>query len=142
MMEAERQVKSVCADATARGGVLVFFPSYMAMESTAERWKSTGMFDTLKHAIGSIIIEPKGGSNAKAKAVESTKIPSSGPSSNNSNNAFMVPARREHATSANGEDGEDDNFATVVDEFNNAIKKYHSCLLLAVCRYELKYILA
>ncbi len=125
MMEAERQVKTIASDATSKGGILVFFPSYTSMESTVDRWKATGMFDTLKHSIGGIIVEPKG--NVKAKVVESNKP------LNVASTPFMAPPSRSQRN-RNSDDLEDENFVTVVDEFNNAIRKFNSCLLLAVCR--------
>jgi hypothetical protein len=46
-----------------RGGVLIFFPSYAVMEAASARWKETGVYERLRGAVGSVLMEPRGSGN-------------------------------------------------------------------------------
>lgn len=133
MGNAEMRVKQDRLDGTVKGGVLVFFPAYASMDNTVERWKQCGLFETLKSEIGSIIVEPKG--NAKVVTEVSHKHANAARGAGSS--SFMLAS---HGSSSNtggrnrSADPEDEGFSGIVDEFNNAIDKFGSCLLLAVCR--------
>jgi hypothetical protein len=114
---------------SAKGGILVFFPSYHIMESTVERWKFTGVYDKLKSAIGYIIVEPKGSSGKNANQNDNN----SSSSTNNPKKNFMLEGSVSKPNKAKNEP-EDEAFNGIINEFDNAIAQIGSCLLLAVCR--------
>jgi hypothetical protein len=116
-----------------RGGVLVFFPSYAVMESAVARWKETGVYERLRAAVGSVLMEPRGSGNTNIgdnKAYQSK----TGPRGN-----FMTSGGGVVAKAKSLPDDEDDEqggaeFRTIVGQFEHAIKTYGGCVLLAVCR--------
>jgi hypothetical protein len=130
-----------------RGGVLIFFPSYAAMESTCARWRESGVYDRLRSAVGSVLMEPKGSSSAAnnsapQKVGAGMRYSTSGGVTYGNNasasNNFMFSGGKK-AKSAAGDD--DDNaeeggaeFRSIVGQFEHAIKTYGGCVLLAVCR--------
>lgn len=131
-MEADNSSGSVSLTtkkSSAKGGVLVFFPSYSIMENTIERWKFSGIYDKLKSAIGYIIVEPKG-SGSSVSINDKTKASSSDKGKNP--NSFMIGDS--YRTTKKVQDAEEESFNSIVSEFDNAIARVGSCLLLAVCR--------
>ena len=131
MASTEMKLRQERVEASCKGGVLVFFPAYAAMDSTIERWKQCGLFETLKADIGSIITEPKG--NAKPVTEVSSKTTGFQQRAGAGSSSFMLNTGS-MSRNRNNADPEDEGFSGIVDEFNNAIDKYGSCLLLAVCR--------
>ena len=126
-------MKRESPEATTQGGVLVFFPTYTVMENIIARWKTKGIFDTLKHELGSIVVESRG--SGKAEVVKSSKTLSSDSSSTRSK-MFHFGGNNNESKKVNPseDDVEEEQLATVVQEFEDALKKYKRCLLLAVCR--------
>ena len=128
-----------------RGGVLIFFPSYGVMETIATRWKETGVFDKLRAAVGSILMEPKGSGNTTIGSNNNTynNKKSSNYNSNNTSNTiqqpnFMLSGGTSKSKSLTTEEDEGESsaeFRNIVGQFEHSIKTYGGCVLLAVCRY-------
>lgn len=123
------------------GGVLVFFPTYSVMESTVERWKQTGIFDSLRSTIGSIIVEPRGSVGVKSNNSSSRVYMSETKSLayDNSSSLFSLGTTQKNKfktpnPSSNNNDNEDQIFNSIISDFESSIKKWGSCLLLGVCR--------
>jgi hypothetical protein len=113
---------------SAKGGILVFFPSYAQMDGVIERWKYTAMYDKLKLAVGYIVVEPKGsGAPSQQKRQQPLKeqkqLEKLGFMSDNS------------YAKQNSDVPEDEGFGGIISEFESAVASAGSCLLLAVCRY-------
>lgn len=106
-----------------KGGVLVFFPSYASMESVAERWKATGLYDQLKATMGNVLMEPKGSINTAATVVSSAAP---------TNRSFMAHTTSSAESAAGSE--ANDSMKGIVGQFDAIILKHNVCLLLAVCR--------
>lgn len=112
------------------GGRLVFFPSYTLMDSMLERWKETGIFENLRACCGAVVVE--------VRAAKSRSSASASSSSSNRQRTSAPAATSKAKSVATDEDGDsDDERATlenVVSEFDTALRRHSSCLLLAVCR--------
>ena len=107
-----------------KGGVLVFFPSYVTMENLMERWKVNGIIDELKALVKSVIIEPKENIFTKdTTPIVTTK---------QKNDNFMSSSK---ITKQGGSDNADgDAMKGLIGSFESAISKFGGCVLLAVCR--------
>ena len=127
-----------------RGGVLLFFPSYTAMEAAVQHWTSTGLLERLKRVMGSVVMEPRGGEASQKKGTanssgsgwgrrpygrgEGTVQPTAG-------FATTTSAGHSSVTKSVGEEGDEDRVVSgVVAEFESAIRTFGKCLLMAVCR--------
>lgn len=125
-----------------RGGVLIFFPSYAAMESTCARWRDSGVYDRLRSAVGSVLTEPKGSGNATNSANNANSNGARRASTSTGSTAttagFMVSGAKKTSKSLDddedGEGGGGAEFRSIVGQFEHAIKTYGGCVLLAVCR--------
>jgi Fanconi anemia group J protein len=147
IMESESNTvpKIGCKKSAARGGILVFFSSYKIMETIVERWKESDIFDRLKAGIGHVILEPRGGPGKSSinitKNAENEQYTSGNEVSMFEPNVttktnFMLsgttPKKKKQLKDP--DDPEDEEFNGIIEEFDNAINKIGSCLLLAVCR--------
>jgi Rad3-related DNA helicase len=131
MKAAEQKVKHINVVASAQGGVLVFLPGYSIMDKVLERWHQTGIFELMKQEVGSIIVESRGSSKTKVTTASRSMNDQKG--SNNST-PFTFGSSSNTSGSTDPDEIEEENFASIVKEFDLSIKKYKSCLLFAVCR--------
>jgi hypothetical protein len=115
-----------------RGGVLIFFPSYAVMEAASARWKETGVYERLRGAVGSVLMEPRGSGNTNIGDNKTYQY-KNGPSGN-----FMTSGGVTAKAKSLPDDEDDEQggaeFRTIVGQFEHAIKTYGGCVLLAVCR--------
>lgn len=130
-----------------RGGVLIFFPSYAVMENVCARWKETGVYDKLRGAVGSVLMEPKGagistvGGNSGNTSGDVRQKTYSSHSNYRSSEPVSEPSfmmsgvTRKAKTVGEEEEEGSEEFRTIVGQFEHAIKTYGGCVLLAVCRY-------
>jgi Rad3-related DNA helicase len=104
------------------GGVLVFFPSYGLMETMLERWKVTGILDSLRECCGAVVTETRSKTKNKDKENRSQY------------QGFKPPMKGQIIEE--GYDSEDERVSidNIVVEFNRALTRYGRCLLVAVCR--------
>ena len=115
------------------------------METIATRWKETGVFDKLRAAVGSILMEPKGSGNTTIGSNNNTynNKKSSNYYSNETSNTiqqpnFMLSGGTSKSKSLTTEEDEGESsaeFRNIVGQFEHSIKTYGGCVLLAVCRY-------
>lgn len=101
---------------TIRGGVLVFFPAYHLMDSTIERWKFTGLFKKLSAVAGSVVVESRSKFKSSLSSTEETSI--------------VAKAGKK----LDENDADQEGLVGLIAEFEDAIAKRGSCMLLAVCR--------
>ncbi len=102
-----------------KGGVLIFFPSYGALDSLRKHWIETGLWTQLHGVMGHIVVESKGTSHVAAKDKFNSK-----------KNGIFVSS----ALSNSSEHTTDSNDPTIA-EFEAALKDSKGkCILLAVCR--------
>jgi len=115
-----------------KGGVLVFFPSYISMDTVVKRWKETSLFQKLKVVGGDIVIEPKG--SMKDGGIANRLANTSKP--NETKKAGFGEDLKKNKTLDSDETGTSDEklLAGVVTDFENALKSKGRCLLFAVCR--------
>jgi Rad3-related DNA helicase len=107
-----------------KGGVLVFFPSYSVMDSSISHWKQIGIYDKLKNIVGNVISESRA----------SVGISSSSGSSSNSQSSSFMTTKAKAVTAVDNASQLDQEFNSVVSEFNQSIDRYGGCVLMAVCR--------
>jgi len=127
------------------GGVLVFFVSYRVMTDVEARWKKTGVWQSLVHVGGSIIVEPSAASEGKGKnsgGDESSKRKASAPRGK----SISPPPRKtggfEMYNTSNSEstarsavdDDDDDEVKSFMEQFESSVSNNGRCVLLAVCR--------
>lgn len=139
-----------------RGGILVFYPSYSAMEGFIQHWEKSGMLDKMRNIVGAIVVEPRGsGKTATTEGKTSNSNSGSGggggsggfvtdsqrwgdgSSLRNSNN-FMTSHIKKVPTTASPDvvaDVEDPSVRGVIGEFESAMQRFGGCLLMAVCRF-------
>jgi hypothetical protein len=113
-----------------KGGVLVFFPSYSVMDSSISHWKQIGIYDKLKNIVGNVISE----SRASVGISSSSSSSSSGSSSSNSQSSSFMTTKAKTVTAVDNASQLDQEFNSVVSEFNQSIDRYGGCVLMAVCR--------
>ena len=132
-----------------KGGILVFFPSYPVMEDCVDRWKETGTYDRMRQAGSAIVIEPKvAGRTNKASASSYTANgkgyidkPLYKPTADPKAKTSFLPTSSSNTTRTQGDAGqaneerkEASNLGALIAEFDQALKQYGTCILLAVCR--------
>lgn len=145
-----------------RGGILVFYPSYSAMEGFIQHWEKSGMLDKMRNIVGAIVIEPRGSgkgvsSEGKTSSTSSGTGGNSGRTGSSSlqnessrwgngssfqdNQNFMTSHIKKAPTAASvvnadvlAAEIEDPSVRGVIGEFEGALQKYGGCLLMAVCR--------
>lgn len=115
-----------------KGGVLVFFPSYSVMDSSISHWKQIGIYDKLKNIVGNVISESRASVGISSSS-SSSGISSSGSSSNSQSSSFMT-TKAKTVTAVDNASQLDQEFNSVVSEFNQSIDRYGGCVLMAVCR--------
>lgn len=96
------------------GGILVFFPTYGTMESAVTRWRTTGLWDDLCQVAGHIVTENKGSENVVRKKNAKSLYDST-------EKTNFVISREDHQMGT-------------IEEFETALQRRGTCLLLAVCR--------
>jgi hypothetical protein len=136
-----------------KGGILIFFPTYVTMEDTSNRWKDTGVWEKLRQCASAIVMESQGkntiypinknGSSHKKLSfnISSQKPPDIEEKSVKNNFSFVVSSinkdSNKQLSSIHQEKNEDPNKSIVNDiisEFDSALTQYGNCILLAVCR--------
>ena len=158
-----RSIHSICMTMTGRGhfglsspsdppllgGVLVFFPSYLVMEKTLERWKQTDLYARLVGVGGAILVEPKSGGIVSNTSSNSSNNNGNGVNSSNNkyNNSNDNIAKKKmnslefnfssssSVSKNNPMDEEDAEISTLKTQFEELIRVNGKCILLAVCRY-------
>ena len=118
-----------------KGGVLVFFPSYSVMDSSISHWKQIGIYDKLKNIVGNVISESRAsvGISSSSSSSSSGSSSGSGSSSNSQSSSFMT-TKAKTVTAVDNASQLDQEFNSVVSEFNQSIDRYGGCVLMAVCR--------
>jgi regulator of telomere elongation helicase 1 len=97
------------------GGVLVFFPTYGTMDSAVTRWRASGLWEDLCQSAGHVVIESKGSEqSSRSKA---------GNNSSESDRTSFVSAKGSSAQQMG-----------TIEEFESALQRRGTCMLLAVCR--------
>jgi len=109
-----------------KGGVLVFFPSYSVMDSSISHWKQIGIYDKLKNIVGNVISE--------SRASVGISSSSSSSSSSNSQSSSFMTTKAKTVSAVDNASQLDQEFNSVVSEFNQSIDRYGGCVLMAVCR--------
>lgn len=114
-----------------KGGILVFFPSYGVLESTAKFWQQSSIWTDLEAVAGRVVMEPRGSQGAQTQSRSaSTSRDRSDPVKPNSN---FVTSRLGPDPSAGTDDGQ--VLGGVIAEFEDALSQDSGrCILLAVCR--------
>jgi hypothetical protein len=97
------------------GGILVFFPTYGTMDAAVARWRSNGLWEELCQAAGHVVIESKGSEKG---------------SGNQSGKKFSDSEKTSFVTSRDSQQQ-----MGTIEEFESALQRRGSCMLLAVCRY-------
>lgn len=95
------------------GGILVFFPTYGTIDSAVSRWRSNGLWEELCQAAGHIVIESKGSEKTSGSAGKKF------PDSEKTNFVVSRDSQQQMGT---------------IEEFESALQRKGSCMLLAVCR--------
>ena len=116
-----------------KGGVLVFFPSYSVMDSSISHWKQIGIYDKLKNIVGNVISESRASVGISSSSSSSSSSSGSGSSSNSQSSSFMT-TKAKTVTAVDNASQLDQEFNSVVSEFNQSIDRYGGCVLMAVCR--------
>lgn len=106
-----------------KAGVLCFFPSYGALESSVKRWGATGMFTQLRAAMGAIITESQNKATTGARTKPAEK--------ENTSSAFVFGQNRPVASEPSDDR---DAIVGIIAEFEAALRQHGKCLMLAVCR--------
>ena len=120
-----------------RGGVLLFFPSYKAMDSAIARWTHSGLLDALRNYGGPIVVEPRAAAGGKAApmpaaftgATDKKRLRST--SSDPFENPSVLNPKDDDEDS--GENG-DTMIKGIVSELEAALASHSRCLVMAVCR--------
>lgn len=126
-----------------RGGVLVFFPSYSAMDDATDRWKVTGIWERLRECCHAIVTESKGPNKHTSTSTSSSK---------NFHNTHLDP-KTSHNTKISFTENDSSKRVPIIDEindtssepekaqisaliseFDDSLKRFGSCMLIAVCR--------
>jgi len=115
-----------------KGGVLVFFPSYSVMDSSISHWKQIGIYDKLKNIVGSVISESRAAIGNSTNSNGSSGSSSGSSSSNGHSSTSFMTTKARVITAV--DDTQDQEFSSVVNEFNQSIDRYGGCVLMAVCR--------
>lgn len=97
------------------GGILVFFPAYGTMDSAVARWRSTGLWGDLCQAAGHIVMENRGSEKVKSKTGKDKQ-------ETMEKTNFVMSTENQMGT---------------IEEFESAIQRRGTCMLLAVCRSNL-----
>lgn len=100
------------------GGVLVFFPSYGTLDSAVNCWKSTGIWEEISLAIGHIVIENRG----------SEKV-------SRDNQQTVSKYKSEKYETTNFLSSNSSQQLGTIEEFETALQRRGTCMLLAVCRF-------
>lgn len=107
-----------------KGGVLVFFPSYGAMESCRKHWFESGLWAKLKTTIGNVVVESKGSGGESSQA-----------SIGRSNNVNAAAKGNFFSGEASTIKPDENTPESAIQEFENAIQTTGGkCILMAVCR--------
>jgi len=121
-----------------KGGVLVFFPSYSVMDSSISHWKQIGIYDKLKNIVGNVISESRASVGISSSGSSSSSSSGSGSgsssSSSNSQSSSFMTTKAKTVTAVDNASQLDQEFNSVVSEFNQSIDRYGGCVLMAVCR--------
>lgn len=108
------------------------------MENTVERWKFVGIYDRMLQLMKQVIAEPKSG-----KPANDGKGKPSGASGNNSAAAkknFMLGDGDIGGLRARDDSSEEEvAYQSIVTDFDKTIAQRGRCLLLAVCRYIIRF---
>ena len=123
------------------GGVLVFFVSYGVMSNVEARWRHTGLWDTLVHLGGSVIVEPSAADGkSKTKANDVKRKPNASLPGKRLDSPLRKGGGMSKTMGSNASTGEmnaeeeDDGVKSFMQQFEIAVKTHGRCLLLAVCR--------
>jgi hypothetical protein len=130
MNDVDQRGAVIGSKSSAKGGILVFFPSYAQMDGAIERWKFTATYDKLKLVVGYIVVEPRG----SAAQSQQKRQQNSKEQKQTDKSGFMS----DNSYGKQVDDAEDEGFGGIISEFENAVSSVGGCLLLAVCRYSIK----
>ena len=99
-----------------KGGVLVFFPSYGALESCRKHWAESGLWAKLKSTMGYIVLESKsgGGSGNNSSSINSNQ--------NNKSNFFSEQNNQGTGSGAGADAGNTAATESAIVEFENALQ--------------------
>ncbi len=131
-----------------QGGVLIFFPSYKAMEDMERRWKQTSSWNEMEKLGGSVIMEPKTMGKAPSSSSKTNRSQSPYRGDSAMNKKSTKPAKKlgslkfgfdgEDTSDADDDDNDDEEeeggLKNFIRQFENILKRKGRCILLAVCR--------
>lgn len=109
-----------------KGGVLVFFPSYGALESCRKHWVDSGLWARLKAVMGNVVVESKGGGG---NVLSANKVGGA----YNARSSGSV--EKDDYFGGGGAKPDENTPESAIVEFENAIQASGGkCVLMAVCR--------
>eukprot|EP01038_Epipyxis_sp_PR26KG_P008177 gene8177-11062_t len=127
-------LKGIPAGQELRGGILVFFQSYAAMESMIKRWTDNGIYNKIKSIVGAIVVEPKSTTNHQTKNNKSFDSTQYKNNKNDYNESKNKTKQIFDDYESNGFDSAQQVLTGVMQEFEHNLSVFGSCILMAVSR--------